>query len=244
MSHLIKSWNNRTIRIHPDNRYVCLTDMAHATGKRFYDWSRLDGSKSYLRTLSAVTQIPVTELVQTIQGGTPESQGTWGHPKVALRFAQWCSDEFAVQVDFWIDELLNNGSVSLTKECEAPLMLPAQQIDIIMRGLEYFDIDKDNPRIKQGLQDTVLNILIHQPQLPASTERWLGAAERAEELGYGRVGADLSVRTRLGQHVSKCGLERRKEERLCNGTQRSIWIYRICDRLDDAISSFFELHLL
>ena len=112
MTNLIKSWNDRTIRIRSD-RYVSLTDMAQATEKRVNNWLRLDTTKSYLKALESVTQISATDLVQVIQGGNAQNQGTWGHPKVALRFAQWCSDDFAVQVDFWMDELLTTGKVEL-----------------------------------------------------------------------------------------------------------------------------------
>jgi len=110
---VLKEYNGRKIRIRPSDRYVSLTDMAKAAGKRFNNWNRLESTKSYLNTLSSVTQIGATELIQVFQGGDPEKQGTWGHPKVALRFAQWCSDDFAVQVDFWIDELMTKGQVSL-----------------------------------------------------------------------------------------------------------------------------------
>lgn len=113
MTNLIKSWNDRAIRIRSD-RYVSLTDMAQASGKLLGDWTRLAKTKSYLKTLSGVMHFPITDLVQVIQGGNPQNQGTWGHPKVALRFAQWCSDEFAVQVDSWIDELLTTGKVELS----------------------------------------------------------------------------------------------------------------------------------
>ena len=109
---IIKSWNKKTIRIRED-RYVNLTDMAQSSGKFFADYSRLVSTKSYFKTLSSVMGIPITSLVQVIQGGKAQDQGTWGHPKVALRFAQWCSDEFAVQVDCWIDELLTTGKVEL-----------------------------------------------------------------------------------------------------------------------------------
>ena len=112
MTNLIKNWNDQAIRIRSD-RYVSLTDMAQASGKLFADWSRQAKTKSYLETLSVVMGIPITGLVQVIQGGKAQNQGTWGHPKVALRFAQWCSDDFAVQVDFWIDELLTTGKVEL-----------------------------------------------------------------------------------------------------------------------------------
>ena len=112
MTNLIKSWNDRNIRIRSD-RYVSLTDMAQASGKQFGHWNNLKSTKSYLQALESVIGIAITGLVQVIQGGDPQNQGTWGHPKVAIRFAQWCSDEFAVQVDIWTDELMTTGKVEL-----------------------------------------------------------------------------------------------------------------------------------
>ena len=115
MTNLIKSWNDRAIRIRND-RYGSLTDMAQASGKLFGHWHNLKSTKSYLAALESVIAIPITDLVQVIQGGDPQNQGTWGHPKVAIRFAQWCSDEFAVQVDVWTDELMTTGKVELVPQ--------------------------------------------------------------------------------------------------------------------------------
>lgn len=99
MTNLIKAWNNRQIRIRSD-RYVSLTDMAQAAGKLLADWNRAKTSKSYLETLSRSMGIPIDQLIQINEStGDNDSRGTWGHPKVAIRFAQWCSDEFAVQFD-------------------------------------------------------------------------------------------------------------------------------------------------
>ena len=42
--------------------------------------------------------------MQVIQGGTPELQGTWVHPQVAVHLAQWLSPAFAVKVTLWIIE--------------------------------------------------------------------------------------------------------------------------------------------
>jgi hypothetical protein len=123
MNNIIRNWNNRTIRIR-DDRYVSLTDMAQATGKLFADWNRLSSTKSYLATLSSVMMIPTTSLVQVIQGGNPQNQGTWAHPKVAIRFAQWCSDEFAVWVDCQIDELMTTGSVSIAAKAPIQSLAP------------------------------------------------------------------------------------------------------------------------
>jgi|GEM_PF-5824540 len=136
------------------------------------------------------------------------------------------------------------AGISIPDAPKVLLMLPEQRLQIAVESIKFFGIDVENPRVKQGYQDYVNNLLLHQPRLPPSSDQWLGAVERAEELGHGRIGADLSLRTRLGQHVSKYGLERRQEKRMCNGTQQKIWIYQVCDRLDEAINSFFDLHLL
>jgi hypothetical protein len=121
-----------------------------------------------------------------------------------------------------------------------PLLLPEQRLDIGIRAIELFGIDKDNPRFAQGLKDWCMNLLLSDKLLPESSEQWLGVAERAEELGYGRVGSDLSLRTRLGSFVGKVDLERKREERLCNGTTRKIWVYKVCQELDDVICDFFK----
>jgi hypothetical protein len=141
---LAKIWANCQVRIREEDHYVCLTDMAKATGKRFNNWNQLMSTHSYLEVLSSVTRIPVTELIQVQQGGVPEAQGTWGHPKVALRFAQWCSDEFAVQVDFWIDELLTTGSVSRTSS--------KSKLELIAEALLQIDkVEKEQALMKQQM---------------------------------------------------------------------------------------------
>lgn len=109
---IVRDWNGKGIRIRAD-RYVCLTDMASASKKRFAQWYRLDTTKSYLEVLSVNVGIPTFKLVEVEKG---RYGGTWGHPKVAIRFAQWCSDEFAVQVDCWVDELITTGSITLNGE--------------------------------------------------------------------------------------------------------------------------------
>ncbi len=73
--------------------WVNLTDMAKASGKRFPDWNRLQSTNEFLTELSSVVGICTTE---TIQGGTPELQGTWAIEEVAIKFAAWCSVSFEV----------------------------------------------------------------------------------------------------------------------------------------------------
>ncbi len=87
--------------------YINATAMCQAAGRRFNDYTRLDGTKAFIRALSTETGIPATELIQVVRGGNPDLQGTWVHPQVAIHLAQWLSPEFAVQVSKWVFEWLS-----------------------------------------------------------------------------------------------------------------------------------------
>lgn len=221
----IRQFNDKTIRFREDG-YICLTDMAKATGKRYPDWSRLDSTKSYLEALSAVVHKTTTELIDVTQGGTPQLQGTWGHPKVAIRFAQWCSDEFAVQVDFWVDELMTTGKVELAQP--VPQLPPSDiRLDNLKRNLEAFGVDLSNPRFKQPLADLALNILGVPQLLPgsSSSSEYLGVAEIAEGLGYLPI-LVAKHRSQLGKYVKQfSGVTPNQERRLVNGTYRVVNVY-------------------
>jgi hypothetical protein len=151
MSILARSFNDRLIRIRQSDRYVSGTDMAQACGKLFGHWNMLKSTTEYLQALESVIGIPITELVQVFQGGVPENQGTWLHPKVALRFAQWCSAKFAVQVDCWIDELLTTGKVELESENLKTL----QQTEVILD--KQIKLGEQQLRLAE-LQNTMLTL--------------------------------------------------------------------------------------
>lgn len=84
--------------------YFNATAMCKAAGKKINDYGRLSTTRAFLQELSSVTGIPVTGLVQSIQGGPPQLQGTWVHPQVAINLAQWLSPKFAVLVSRWVME--------------------------------------------------------------------------------------------------------------------------------------------
>ena len=42
------------------------------------------------------------------QGGTPEEQGTWIHPDLAIAFGTWLSVEFEYQLTQWVKEWENS----------------------------------------------------------------------------------------------------------------------------------------
>lgn len=82
--------------------YVNATAMCKAAGKSWADYNRLGSTQAYLAALSADMGIPMSEIVQSVRGGSPELQGTWVHPQVAIHLAQWLSPEFAVKVTKWV----------------------------------------------------------------------------------------------------------------------------------------------
>jgi hypothetical protein len=243
VSSIVKSYKGRAIRINPDNQYICLTDMADANGKLFGNWYQLKSTSEYLDKFSSVIAIPITELLQVVQGGSPDLQGTWAHPKIAIRFAQWCNVEFAIQVDFWIDELLNTGKVELAPS--APQLLPSEiavktSEDIVkIQG----NLGVINPRLAQVLIDFAMNNVVESKQLPSSEfpeDRWYGLVQIADKMG---IKTNSSTRVKLGQCVGKLGLERVREERLCNGQFEQIWCYRDDEKTRSAIQMWADSSL-
>ena len=89
--------------------FVNATEMAKGFGKTTKDWLRTKQSEEFISSLSTVRQISPTGLVQIIQGGNPELQGTWMHEDVALEFARWLSPAFAIWCNDRIKELLQIG---------------------------------------------------------------------------------------------------------------------------------------
>lgn len=89
--------------------FVNATEMAKGFGKTTKDWLRTKQSEEFISSLSTVRQISPTGLVQIIQGGNPELQGTWMHEDVALEFARWLSPAFAIWCNDRIKELLEIG---------------------------------------------------------------------------------------------------------------------------------------
>lgn len=97
-------------------------------------------------------------------------------------------------------------------------------------------LSKSNPRLAQILIDHAMNDVIEsQPKLTAlefPEDRWYGLVQIADKMG---IKTDASSRVKLGQYVGKLGLERVREERLCNGQFQEIWCYRDNEETRQAI---------
>jgi hypothetical protein len=102
--------------------------------KRPIDWIRLDETQKYLKALCAALEI--SEPKSLIK--SRRNSGTWLHPKLAVRFAQWLDVDFAVWCDIQIDNIirgthqhydwrkLRHEAASSYKVMDAVLMLVRQ----------------------------------------------------------------------------------------------------------------------
>jgi KilA-N domain len=85
--------------------YINATSMALAhrekTGKRRdpASWLGNKRTRETLEHLSLTTGIPVVKLVVTVEG---KYGGTYIHPRLAIRFAMWLSDDFGLVVEDWV----------------------------------------------------------------------------------------------------------------------------------------------
>lgn len=133
-------------------------------------------------------------------------------------------------------------------ETKQPELPPADvRVSNFVSALEKVGIDLDNPRWSTGLKDCILNIsgLAQPTQNVQPTQVWAGLVEIAEEMGYPQA-KSLKVRGNLGKYISAAvdnglHLQRRQEKRLCNGTNRPIWVYLDCDRVRNLITEYFTL---
>ena len=104
-----------------NNCMVNLTQMANpfGKGKQPANWLRLDETKEYLEVAkrlimcrSSDMRNGVDKIIFTRQGGTPENQGTWCTDyRIAMRFAQWLSSEFAWKVDDLLMRIANGERI-------------------------------------------------------------------------------------------------------------------------------------
>lgn len=96
------------------------TEIAKRFGKRPVKWLELPSTISYMEALSRRLGFDVrksdNKLVETsrVRG----QSGTWLHPKLAVAFARWLDDDFAVWCDLHIDEVLRGRA--------APVPAPKQ----------------------------------------------------------------------------------------------------------------------
>ncbi|WPQ37776.1 KilA-N domain-containing protein [Achromobacter xylosoxidans] len=136
------------------------TGPAKRHGKEPYEWLRLPDTEAYLAALGRryasnaqeMSKPGKSRFVLTRRGGRPGEAGTWLHPKLAVRFAQWLDVDFAIWCDEQIDKIIRGATAQpdpnalSTVADREPLYLLAIQImvkhglslPVIYRALAHF----------------------------------------------------------------------------------------------------------
>lgn len=83
------------------------TEAAAQFGKKPNDWLRLPDTNNYIGALCRQLRSEKISLLKVIRGGRNRPDGTWLHPKLAVPFARWLDDDFAVWCDAQIDNLIH-----------------------------------------------------------------------------------------------------------------------------------------
>lgn len=94
--------------------YINATALCKACDKKISHYFELKQTKDFINEVSTDAGIPASAIIQIVKGGTPEYQGTWVHPLVAINLAQWASPKFAVQVSKWVFEWMQ-GNIQTSK---------------------------------------------------------------------------------------------------------------------------------
>lgn len=135
------------------NATALTTAHKQATGQRkdVANWLSNKRVQQSLEHLSKVVSIPVTELYQVFQGGIPEEQGTWLHPKLSVRFAVWLSDDFGFQVENWVEQWMTEGKNPIAQQpvptVKLPVIMPTQKELDYMRSREWEKLEMQSVRV-------------------------------------------------------------------------------------------------
>lgn len=112
---IIRSVSYEGLRVDFTNDgWFSATAAAKRFGKDVDDWVVLAGTLDYIRALdevltgkeSRITDTRKNGYVKTSKARLDRGGGTWLHPKLAVRFAQWLDAKFAVWCDMQIDQIL------------------------------------------------------------------------------------------------------------------------------------------
>ena len=103
------SYNDAVTINFTNDAWLNATKVAESFGKRVDNWLRLDGTIEYIDALKEflnTSDVSDLELIKTRRG--KYNGGTWLHPKLSIRFAQWLDVRFAVWCDMQIDSILKS----------------------------------------------------------------------------------------------------------------------------------------
>ena len=181
-------FNSNNIRFENRNGrvWVCLTDMAKASGKKVSHWNQLDSTKAYISYAESVAAI--TAIESRVGGNIPENQrGTWAIEEVAIKFAEWCSVEFEWWVKTQIKTLMKECTVSLPQvKPRLPQEVTDHTLEVHGKLINQFECSGDL-QLAQLLKSRLGNLILAEQQTllkPIEVEQYEGVVDVAIRLGY------------------------------------------------------------
>ena len=129
-------YNGLAIATRTSDGWVNLTQMCKATKTRIDNWTRLDKTQRYIKSLSkSLGSEGITSSV--LESTRGKHGGTWGHPLLALELAQWIDEDFAVWCNAHIFVLMKDGVTTIDQN-------PFERMMEIMAE-DYDELDKLMP---------------------------------------------------------------------------------------------------
>jgi hypothetical protein len=111
--------------------------MCRANGKRWTKYRESDRANEYLEALSTEARISVHALIESRAGGVDGGE-TWIHPRVAVDLARWISAPFAVWMDGWFLESLQQARPAPV-ESPPPRLREVEVIALVERSITLFE---------------------------------------------------------------------------------------------------------
>lgn len=154
--------------------YTNLTEMCKTNPKKkLADYLRLSTTKEYFSGLEKSLEVdmgnPVSSVVITIQGsfsGISTSQGTWGHPEVAIDLARWISIPFRIWANRVLLKVVQGDYQALTPEAELAMKKLTELWDLIRQH---------GKETRRTLTDAIQQYLLRHPDKSADYKRWIYA---------------------------------------------------------------------
>jgi len=126
-----RSWNGTPISRRTTDGYVNATAMCRANGKQWSKYRESDRCQSYLDALAETSEIRMFDLIESRQG---QGSGTWVHPQVAVDLARWISAPFAVWMDGWFLESIQQAQPASVETTAVPQLRQVEVITLVERS--------------------------------------------------------------------------------------------------------------
>ncbi len=105
----ILKFNNIEIQCRSSDGMINLTQLAKASGNRLDHYMASNETKAYLEALNKLPEFRGVKIITSVEG---RGGGTWAHRLVAYHYAQKLSPQFAVQVNYWLDNMQQENKIN------------------------------------------------------------------------------------------------------------------------------------